>query len=103
MVPNIPLIVYAGIATATGCVWWVDYRARTPSHLPHPPFLFKDLGTLIEQLAILKEQSDFILKYTTLTPQIKKKPQGYVSHISLTTTAFDAKAVTKHQFPLITI
>ena len=51
----------------------------------------------------------------------QRKPQGYLSHISLTTgryldialwlgryhdialttTAFDAEAVTKHQFPLI--
>ena len=31
----------------------------------------------------------------------QRKSQGYISHIALTTTAFDAKAATKHQFPLI--
>ena len=41
----------------------------------------------------------------------QRKPQGYISHIALTTgryhdialttTAFDTEAATKHQFPLI--
>ena len=31
----------------------------------------------------------------------QRRPQGYISHIALTTTTFDAEAATKHQFPLI--
>ena len=59
--------------------------------------------------------------YTTFDTSDQRKSQGYISHISLTTgqyldialwlgqyhdialttTAFDAEAATKHQFPLI--
>ena len=55
-----------------------------------------------------------MFKYTTLTPQTKGNHRVIISlttdialwlgkyhDIALTTTAFDAAAVTKHQFPLI--
>ena len=39
--------------------------------------------------------------YTTLTPQIKGNHRVIYHDIALTTTAFDAEAAIKHQFPLI--
>ena len=39
--------------------------------------------------------------YTTLTPQIKGNHRVIYHDIALTTTAFDALAATKYQFPLI--